>query len=117
MSFDELSGFELVEDDSSDDDTTKVTDGTVTLEIKTGDDGKIEFEGVSLATGDLIALLPTALAHHVAQSAGLQVYRAPMPVPTVQLCTIWHRGFSASAAHVWLREQIADLLAPLDEET
>ena len=36
------SGFAVVEDDSSDGDTTKVTDGEVTLEVETGDDGKIE---------------------------------------------------------------------------
>lgn len=76
------------------------------------------FSGVyrAVAGSDLIALLPTALAHHVAQAAGLRVYRAPMPVPTAQLCMIWHRRFSASASHLWLCDQIADLLAPLDEE-
>lgn len=77
------------------------------------------FSGVyrAVAGSDLIALLPSALAYHVAQAAGLQVYRAPVPVPTAQLCMIWHRRFSASSAHGWLRDQIADLLAPLDEAT
>ena len=76
------------------------------------------FSGVyrAVAGSDLIALLPTALAHHVAQSAGLRVYKAPMAVPTAQLTMIWHRRFSASASHVWLRDQIAGLLASLDEE-
>ncbi len=76
------------------------------------------FSGVyrAVAGSDLIALLPTALAHHVAEAAGLDIFRAPMPVPTVQLCMAWHRRSSASAEHVWLREQIADLLLPLDDE-
>ncbi len=76
------------------------------------------FSGVyrAVAGSDLIALLPTALAHHVADAAGLRVYRAPMPVPTVQLCMIWHRRYSASASHSWLREHVAALLAPFDEE-
>jgi len=76
------------------------------------------FSGVyrAVAGSDLIALLPTALANHVANAAGLCVYRAPMPVPTAQLCMIWHRRYSASASHSWLREQIADLLSPLDEK-
>jgi DNA-binding transcriptional LysR family regulator len=76
------------------------------------------FSGVyrAVAGSDLIALLPTALADHVAETAGLCVYRAPMPVPTAQLCMIWHRRFSASASHVWLRDQIADLLEPLDDD-
>jgi DNA-binding transcriptional LysR family regulator len=76
------------------------------------------FSGVyrAVAGSDLIALLPTALANHVADAAGLRVYRAPMPVPTVQLCMIWHRRYSASASHSWLREHVAALLAPFDEE-
>ncbi|MEQ9693572.1 LysR family transcriptional regulator [Shimia sp. SDUM112013] len=75
------------------------------------------FSGVyrAVAGSDLIALLPTALARHVAETAGLCVYRAPMHMPTAELCMIWHRRYSANAAHIWLRGQIADLLEPLDE--
>lgn len=77
------------------------------------------FSGVyrAVAGSDLIALLPTALAHHVARAAGLRIFRAPMAVPTAQLCMIWHRRYSASAGHAWLRDQIAEVLAPLDEDT
>ena len=76
------------------------------------------FSGVyrAVAASDLIALLPTALAYHVAKSAGLRIYRAPMPVPTATLCMIWHRRNAASASHAWLRDQIANLLATFDEE-
>lgn len=76
------------------------------------------FSGVfrAVAASDLIALLPTALAQHVAEAAGLSVYRAPMPVPTAQLCMIWHRRFAASASHAWVRHQIAQILSSLDEE-
>ena len=76
------------------------------------------FSGVyrAVSGSDLIALLPTALALHVAEAAGLSIYRAPMPVSTAQLCMIWHRRYSASASHAWLRDQIADLLSSLDEE-
>lgn len=75
------------------------------------------FSGVyrAVAGSDLIALLPSALAQRVAPSAGLQVYNPPMPVPTAQISMVWHRRHSANPAHVWLRAQIADLLAPLDE--
>ncbi len=77
------------------------------------------FSGVyrAVAGSDLIALLPTALANHVATTAGLCVYRAPMPVPTAELCMIWHRRYSASVSHSWLREQIAELLSSLDEKS
>lgn len=76
------------------------------------------FSGVyrAVAGSDLIALLPTALAHHVSKPAGLSIYRPPVPVPTVQLSMIWHRRYSASLAHAWLRDQIADLLSSLDEQ-
>jgi DNA-binding transcriptional LysR family regulator len=77
------------------------------------------FSGVyrAVAGSDLIALLPTALAAHVAKTAGLCVYRAPMPIPKAQLCMIWHRRHSASASHAWLRDQITNLLSSLDENT
>lgn len=76
------------------------------------------FSGVyrAVAGSDLIALLPTALAQHVANAAGLCVYRAPMLVPTAQLCMIWHRRHSGNASHFWIRDQIADLLSSLDEK-
>ncbi len=75
------------------------------------------FSGVyrAVAGSDLIALLPTALANRVAKKVGLDVYRPPMPVPTAQLSMIWHRRYSSNPEHVWLRQQIADLLVPLDE--
>jgi len=76
------------------------------------------FSGVyrSVAGSDLIALLPSALAERVAPASGLNVFRAPMPVPTAQLCMVWHRRFSATPSHVWLRKLIAELLAPLDNK-
>jgi DNA-binding transcriptional LysR family regulator len=74
------------------------------------------FSGVyrAVAGSDLIALLPSALAAQVADSAGLEIYRAPMPIPEVQLLMIWNRRYSTSPPHVWLRAQIAKLLAPLN---
>lgn len=68
----------------------------------------------AVATSDLIALLPSALANHVALTVGLEVFKSPMPVPAEQLSMVWSRRYSASPAHVWLRKQIAELLTPLD---
>ncbi len=75
------------------------------------------FSGVyrAVAGSDLIALLPTALAERVAETVGLDIYRPPIPVPTARLSMIWHRRNSASPAHKWLRNQVAELLSPLDE--
>ena len=74
------------------------------------------FSGVyrAVAGSDLIALLPTQLAHHVAPGADIAVYLPPMEIPPAALTMIWHRRFSASPAHRWLRDEIAALLAPLD---
>lgn len=74
------------------------------------------FSGVyrAVAGSDLIALIPTVLAHRVAASAGLDVFQAPIPVAPAQLILIWHRRYSASPAHTWLRGQIVELLQPLD---
>ena len=75
------------------------------------------FGGVyrAVAGSDLVALLPTALAHHVADTAGLRIYEAPMPLPLVDLTMLWHRRHSANPLHVWMREQIAALLTDLNE--
>lgn len=74
------------------------------------------FSGVyrAVAGSDLIALLPAQLARQVAPGAGLDLYAAPMPMDAAEIVMIWHRRFSASPAHVWMRDQIADVLAPLD---
>lgn len=75
------------------------------------------FSGVyrAVAGSDLIALLPSALAAHVAPTVGLDVYRAPMPLPVARIAMVWHRRYATSPAHLWLRQQIAELLAPLDK--
>ena len=77
------------------------------------------FSGVyrAVAGSYLIALLPSALARHVATDAGLEIYRAPMPVPTAQIAMIWHKRYSSNPGHLWFRQQILELLAPLDEES
>lgn len=75
------------------------------------------FSGVyrAVAGSDLIALLPTALAHQVARSIGLDVLQPPIPVPQAQLMQVWHRRATSSPPHAWLRNQIADLLQPLSD--
>ena len=74
------------------------------------------FSGVyrAVSESELIAILPIQLAQTVAPYAGLTVYKAPIEIPTVQIVMIWHRRYSNSPAHVWVRDLIAELLAPLD---
>lgn len=75
------------------------------------------FSGVyrAVAGSDLIALLPTAFARRIAPAANLEIYRHPMPIDITQIIMVWHRRHSASPAHIWLREEVAGLLAPFDE--
>ncbi|WP_428648230.1 LysR family transcriptional regulator [Roseibium sp.] len=74
------------------------------------------FSGVyrAVAGSDLIALLPTQLAHHVAPATGLNVYQPPMQVEPAEIIMIWNRRSTADPAHAWLREEIAGLVEPLD---
>ncbi len=76
------------------------------------------FSGVYRAVGgsDLIALIPTQLATHVAKRAGLDVYKPPMPIDPALITMVWHRRSSATPAHRWLRDLIAEILAPLNED-
>lgn len=74
------------------------------------------FSGVyrAVAASDLIALLPSALAHRVAKSANLNVFEPPIPVDQARLYLIWHRRFSDSPPHQWLRGWITELLHPFN---
>lgn len=74
------------------------------------------FSGVcrAVAGSNLIALLPSALAHRIAESANLNVFEPPIPVDPARLVLIWHRRFSESPPHLWLRSQITELLHPLN---
>ena len=70
------------------------------------------FSGVyrAVAGSDLIALLPSALAHRVAGSADLNLFAPPISVDPVRLILVWHRRVSDSAPHKWLGGRIAEIL-------
>ena len=73
------------------------------------------FSGVyrAVANSDLIALLPTALAHRVAKSENFDVFEPPIYVDPARLVLIWQRRFSESPPHLWLRSLIIELLRPV----
>ncbi len=74
------------------------------------------FSGVyrAVAESDLVALIPTQLAQKVAPKVGLEVFAQPMPVDPALITMIWHRRSSATPAHRWLRDLIAEVLLPLN---
>lgn len=74
------------------------------------------FAGVyrTVAVSDLIALVPRQLAERVADSLGLLLFTPPMPISPALIVAAWHRRYSASPAHRWLRGLVAELTAPLN---
>ena len=73
------------------------------------------FSGVYrvVAGSDLIALLPSKLAHHVARAAGLEIFLPPVSIPTTVIMMVWHWRLNRDPAHRWLRQQVSDLLSDL----
>ncbi|MCA0870612.1 LysR family transcriptional regulator [Seohaeicola saemankumensis] len=75
------------------------------------------FSGVyyAVAQSDMIALIPHQLAEAMAPRLDLDIYDPPMHVPPVAITMAWHRRSTRSPAHRWLRDQIAETLAPIDD--
>ncbi|MXQ09351.1 LysR family transcriptional regulator [Alphaproteobacteria bacterium GH1-50] len=75
------------------------------------------FAGIYLALeqSDLVALLPTKLAGHVAERHGLALYRPPIEVPPVLLAMVWKATATSNPAHRWLREVVFDELVWMNE--
>ena len=72
------------------------------------------FNGVARAVSrsELIALVPTVFAERVATYLPLSLYAAPIPLPVTEVLMVWHQRSTANPAHRWLRDQIAEVLAP-----
>lgn len=74
------------------------------------------FSGVlrAVAESDLIALVPEQLARDVADTFGLRIFRPPMDIAPALIVGIWHRRADAAPLAAWMRQQVFDLLKPLD---
>lgn len=74
------------------------------------------FSGVcnAVSQSDLIALVPQQMAERLQQRLDLQILQPPIDIPVAQLVLAWHHRDTHNPAHAWLRDRIADLLAPLD---
>ena len=69
----------------------------------------------AVAETDLVGMIPRRLAERVAGTAGLEVYPMPYAVPRAELCQAWHRRNTTAQGLVWLRAQVAEILARLDD--
>jgi DNA-binding transcriptional LysR family regulator len=69
----------------------------------------------AVAATDLVGMIPLRLAEKVAGPAGLAIYEMPFALPRAELCQAWHRRNSTARGLVWLRRQVAEILARLDD--
>lgn len=75
------------------------------------------FYGVfsTVAGSDHIAFVPQQMAHQMATKLNIDVYATPFPMPTPVIGMYWHKRSTNSPAHRWLRQQISELMRPLNE--
>jgi DNA-binding transcriptional LysR family regulator len=73
------------------------------------------FNGVAnaVSNSELIALLPSAFAHHVRDRLALEIYHPPMPVPQAHIHMVWHRRNSAHKPHAWFRQIVLETLSEI----
>lgn len=76
------------------------------------------FAGVArvVAQSDHVALMPVQLAQRYGPLHGLDLYRAPIPVPVATIRMVWHRRMTRAPAHRWFRQTVAAILQPLDAQ-
>ncbi|WP_170420126.1 LysR family transcriptional regulator [Ruegeria arenilitoris] len=74
------------------------------------------FSGVCrvVSASDLVALVPSQLARKFAPEFGLKVLAPPFEIEPVNIIAIWHRRSDANPMAKWMRNQVFDLLKPLD---
>jgi DNA-binding transcriptional LysR family regulator len=71
----------------------------------------------AVAVTDLIGMIPRRLAEKVAEHARLDIFQMPFSLPRAEICQAWHRRNSNSRGLIWLRAQVADILAGVDDRT
>lgn len=69
----------------------------------------------AVADSDLIGILAEPLAKRMAPRLGLDIYEAPMRLSPGQIFLIWHKSNAANAAHIWFRNLVIEILAPLGD--
>ncbi|MBY6044719.1 LysR family transcriptional regulator [Phaeobacter italicus] len=74
------------------------------------------FSGVCrvVSESDLIGLLPLQLARKVQPVYGLDLFVPPIAIDPIQLIGVWHRKADTAPMAAWMRQQIFDILRPLD---
>ena len=68
-----------------------------------------------VAVSHLLLTLPHQLGERYAKLLGLALQPLPLELPTLDMHLYWHRSANADAGHRWLREQIMESVAALEE--
>jgi DNA-binding transcriptional LysR family regulator len=67
-----------------------------------------------VADSDMILTMPSRLARLLAQRLPLAVLDLPLQVAPLSPAMIWHERFQRDPAHVWVRQQLVDVVASFD---
>lgn len=63
------------------------------------------------AQSDGVATLPANLAHNLAGSLDLAVFKTPVTLPRIEIAQFWHERFHRDPAHRWIRAITFELFA------
>ncbi len=72
---------------------------------------------VSVATSEMIAVIPEQSAREAAKSLDLAIYQPSVPIPSQPLRLYWHRRHDRSPVFGWLREQVFAAVEQMQRET
>ena len=64
-----------------------------------------------LSRTDLMATIPRNVAAEIAKTGAFRVLPLPVSIPEFEVCAFWHERSHASAASIWMRNQLIDLFA------
>lgn len=67
-----------------------------------------------VADSDMILTLPGRLARRLTEKLPLAIVDLPLQVPSVAPAMIWHERVHGDPAHVWVRQQLVDVVAAFD---
>lgn len=66
-----------------------------------------------VASTDLVATMPLALAEALQRQAAIRIVPAPVALPKLKVCLYWHERFHRDPGHAWLRGVYAGLFKTL----
>jgi DNA-binding transcriptional LysR family regulator len=68
-----------------------------------------------VADSDMIFTLPSRLARHLAKRLPLALLDLPLQVAPLSPAMVWHERFHSDPAHIWVRQQLVDVVASFKE--